>query len=131
MPRLWIVEDNDQNFELAEFLLAERGYEVARARDAAELRALLSTPAPDLVLLDMHLPGASGLELLAEMRARPSLARVPVVALTAHALRGDRERFLSQGCDGYLSKPIEIRTFVAEVDSFLQLAATRAAEGER
>lgn len=128
MPRLWIVEDNDQNFELAEFLLVERGYEIARARDAAELRALLATPTPDLVLLDMHLPGASGLELLAEMRARPSLARVPVVALTAHALRGDRERFLSQGCDGYLSKPIEIRTFVAEVDSFLRLAASRVAE---
>lgn len=124
-PRvLWVVEDNDQNFELAEFLLVERGHRVVRARDAEELRRLLALgAAPDLVLLDMHLPGASGLQLLAELRAHPAFARVPVVALTAHALRGDRERFLAEGCDGYLSKPIEIRSFVDDVERLLPGAA--------
>jgi two-component system cell cycle response regulator DivK len=118
--RIWVVEDNDQNFELAEFLLLERGHQVERASDAAELRRLVATsPAPALVLLDMHLPGASGLELLAELRRCAGFAQVPVIALTAHALRGDRERFLAGGCDGYLSKPIEIRTFVGDVERFL------------
>jgi CheY-like chemotaxis protein len=116
--RVWVVEDNDQNFELVDFLLEEAGYRVTRARDGGELVRLLPGDAPDLVLLDMHLPRGSGLDLVATLRAEPRFRRVPVVALTAHAMAGDRERFLAAGCDGYLSKPIDTARFLSEVAAF-------------
>lgn len=119
-PLIWVIEDNDQNFELVEFLLDEAGYRVRRARDAGELGDLLSTEAAALVLLDMNLPSGSGLDLLANLRASQPTHRVPVVALTAHAMRGDRERFLAAGCDGYISKPIESGPFLEAVAGFLR-----------
>lgn len=119
MRSIWVVEDNDANFELVDFLLGEAGHRVARARDDAELAHLLAGPAPDLVLLDMNLPGRSGLEVLATLRSNPALERVPVVALTAHAMRGDRERFLEAGCSGYIPKPIATATFLAAVEGYL------------
>ena len=117
MRRAWVVEDNDSNFELVEFLLAESGWEVDRAADAAQFSALLGGQPPDVVLLDMHLPDVPGLDLLRLLRSVPGFARVPVLAVTAHAMRGDRERFLASGCDGYLSKPIDTATFVAAVEA--------------
>lgn len=120
MRRIWVVEDNDQNFELVEFLLGEAGWSVTRARDGAELAGLLEQAPPALVLLDMHLPDSAGLDLLAQLRARPAFARTPVFALTAHAMRGDRERFLAAGCDGYLAKPIDAATFAREIESELE-----------
>jgi CheY-like chemotaxis protein len=114
-PLIWVIEDNDQNFELVDFLLGESGYAVRRARDADDLAPLLESPAPALVLLDMNLPSGSGLEVLARLRADERSRRVPVVALTAHAMRGDRERFLAAGCDGYVSKPIDSALLLAEV----------------
>ena len=116
MRRAWVVEDNDPNFELVEFLLAEAGWAVERARDAAEFSALLTREPHDLVLLDMNLPDAAGLELLADLRQRAALAEVPVLAITAHAMRGDRERFLAAGCDGSLSQPIDSATFVRTIE---------------
>jgi two-component system, cell cycle response regulator DivK len=115
MPRAWVVEDNDASFELVEFLLVEAGWQVERARTGSDLRSLLTTEPADVVLLDMHLPDASGLELLGELRADPRHGAVPVLALTAHAMRGDRERFLAAGCDGYLSKPIDTARFLDQV----------------
>ncbi len=115
MPRAWVVEDNDPNFDLVEYLLAEAGWGVERARDGAEFEKLLSGPAPDVVLLDMHLPDTSGLDLLGRLRDAAHLRGVRVLALTAHAMRGDRERFLAAGCDGYISKPIDTATFLAEL----------------
>jgi two-component system cell cycle response regulator DivK len=112
-----VVEDNDSNFELVEFLLSEAGWEVDRASDSAQFSALLGRDPPDVVLLDMHLPDVPGLDLLRLLRSVPGFARVPVLALTAHAMRGDRERFLAAGCDGYLSKPIDTATFVAAVEA--------------
>ena len=118
-PLIWVVEDNDQNFELVDYLLGEAGYAVARARDADELALLVTGELPALVLLDMNLPSGSGLEVLTRLRTEPRTLRVPVVALTAHAMRGDRERFLAAGCDGYISKPIESRQFLEAVAGFL------------
>ena len=118
-PLIWVIEDNDQNFELVDFLLGESGYRVQRARDADELTPLLDGEPPALVLLDMNLPSGSGLELLARLRADDRSRRAVVIALTAHAMRGDRERFLASGCDGYISKPIESRAFLAAVAAFL------------
>lgn len=115
-----VVEDNQQNLELVEFLLDEAGFTVRAARDADELRAALSGgEPPSLILMDIQLPGTDGLTLVDEIRHRDELAAVPVVALTAHAMRGDRERFLEAGCDGYISKPIDIATFVQEVEDAL------------
>jgi two-component system, cell cycle response regulator DivK len=118
-PLIWVIEDNDQNFELVDFLLGEAGYDVARARDSDELAPLLAGAPPRLVLLDMNLPSGSGLELLRHLRRDESSQRIPVVALTAHAMRGDRERFLAAGCDGYISKPIEADAFLAAVAAFV------------
>lgn len=122
--RIWVVEDNDQNFELVDFLLEEAGHQVTRARDGDELAPLLDGEPPDLILLDMNLPTSSGLELVAELRRHARFRRVPVVAVTAHAMHGDRERFLAAGCDGYVSKPIDAARLLAEV-------AVRLAGGTR
>jgi CheY-like chemotaxis protein len=123
---IWVIEDNDLNFELVEFLLAERGYRVERARDRSELPRLAAGPAPALVLLDMNLPSGSGLDLVNELRRIPGAATRPIIALTAHAMRGDRERFLAAGCDDYVSKPIDTGRFLAVVER----ALARPAEGE-
>ncbi len=119
-PLIWVIEDNDPNFELVDYLLGEAGYRVLRARDAGELGALLASAPAALVLLDMNLPSGSGLELLARLREDPRSRQTPVVALTAHAMRGDRERFLAAGCDGYISKPIESGPFLTVVAGFLR-----------
>jgi CheY-like chemotaxis protein len=115
-----VVEDNEQNMELATYLLEEAGYEVRGAATAEEMReALASGLRPDLVLMDMQLAGVDGLELVAELRRDSANAELPVVALTAHAMRGDRERFVAGGCDGYIAKPIDVKTFVRDVQGFI------------
>lgn len=115
-----VVEDNEQNMELVGFLLEEAGFRVLGARDALSARIEFRRGQPDLVLMDMHLPGRDGLSLVREFRLDPMGASTPIVALTAHAMRGDRERFLSGGCDGYLSKPIDPSTFVSSVAAYLE-----------
>lgn len=119
--RIWVVEDNDQNFDLIDYLLGEAGHQVLRLRDGDELRALLaaSPPPPDLVLLDVNLPEGSGLDLVPSLRGLEPERSLPIVVVTAHAMRGDRERFLAAGCTGYISKPIETARFVAEVEAHL------------
>ncbi len=114
-----VVEDNEQNLELVLYLLEEAGVPVAVARNAEEARAAWSRGRPRLVLLDMHLPGTDGMTLVRELRADARTADVPVVAVTAHAMRGDRERFLAGGCTGYIAKPIQPSTFVDEVRAYL------------
>lgn len=118
-----VVEDNEQNLELVEFLLEEAGMTVWAARDATEARARLADGQPDLVLMDMQLPGTDGLTLVEEIRRTPTTARLPILALTAHAMRGDRERFIAGGCDGYIAKPINVASFVTEVEAALKRPA--------
>jgi CheY-like chemotaxis protein len=113
-----IVEDNEQNMELASFLLEEAGLDVRKATTLQAARVELEGSEPDLVLMDMNVAGVDGLTFVAELRCDPR-HRFPIVALTAHAMRGDRERFLAGGCDGYISKPINTRTFVDEVSRYL------------
>ena len=115
-----IVEDNRQNLELVQFLLEEAGMRVRSAADARQARVELERDLPDLVLMDMQLPGTDGLELVAELRQDPRFRSLPIVALTAHALRGDRERFLAGGCDGYIAKPIDVGSFTDEVEAVLR-----------
>lgn len=120
-----VVEDNEQNLELVEFLLEEAGMRVWKARDAEEARARLQAGRPDLVLMDMQLPGTDGLSLVEEIRRSPGTATLAILALTAHAMRGDRERFIAGGCDGYIAKPINVASFVDEVRSALAAAQSR------
>jgi two-component system cell cycle response regulator DivK len=115
-----LVEDNEQNMELASFLLAEAGLAVRQATNAAEARAALQRSRPRVVLLDMNLAGCDGLDLVAEWRSDARLAGLRILALTAHAMRGDRERFLAAGCDGYIAKPIDVKTFAAEVRGYCE-----------
>ncbi len=114
-----VVEDNEQNLEMVEFLLEEAGARVVAAADAEAARRAFASEPFDLVLMDMNLPDADGLDRVAELRRNGRAAAVPVVALTALAMRGDRERFLSAGCQGYISKPIDVARFVGEVAGYL------------
>jgi two-component system cell cycle response regulator DivK len=114
-----VVEDNPQNLELVEFLLEDAGMTVVSATDAESLWTRLDEGLPDLVLMDMQLPGRDGLDLVAEIRSRFPQITAPVVALTAHAMRGDRERFLAGGCDGYIAKPIDAGGFADQVRQYL------------
>jgi two-component system cell cycle response regulator DivK len=121
--KILVVEDNEQNLELVLYILEQAGFEAIAARDPLTARIEFRTNAPDLVLMDMHLPGRDGLSLVKEFRLDPFGARVPIVALTAHAMRGDRERFLEGGCDGYIAKPIDAKTFVNEIKRVLDAKA--------
>ncbi len=118
-----VVEDNPQNLELVEFLLDEAGFRVVSARDAEAARLQFRRSVPDLVLMDMHLPGRDGLSLVREFRLDPTGGATPIIALTAHAMRGDKERFLAGGCTGYIAKPIDTKSFVDEVRSYLSPAS--------
>jgi two-component system cell cycle response regulator DivK len=120
LVRVLIVEDNEQNMELASFLLEDEGFEVHKATSLAEARELLRRVTPRLILLDMSLGNEDGLALVGELRIQGSAVRI--LALTAHAMRGDRQRFLDGGCDGYISKPINVKTFADEVRKHLEPA---------
>lgn len=120
-----VVEDNPQNLELVEFLLEDAGFSVRSARAAEAMRRELDRAVPDLVLMDIQLPGIDGLDLVCEIRLRDETSDVPVLALTAHAMRGDRERFLEAGFDGYIAKPIEVASFALEIGRYLASARDR------
>jgi CheY-like chemotaxis protein len=114
-----LVEDNEQNRYLVCFLLAQAGYEVRVAVDGPRGLAEAHLRPPDLILLDIQLPGLDGYEVARRLRAIPEIVRTPIVAVTSYALSGDRERALAAGCDGYVEKPIDPDTFVAQVESFI------------
>lgn len=104
--RILYVEDNFQNKRLVRKMLQARGFEVLEADDGLTGIELATKERPDLILMDISLPGIDGIEAAQRLKARPDTGPIPIVALTANAMRGDRERFLAAGCDDYLSKPI-------------------------
>ena len=110
-PLVAVVEDNADNRLLVQALLADR-YDVIEFADGAAALTGLPTRRPDIILLDFSLPGMDGEEVLRRLRADASLARIPVIVLTAHAMTGDRERFLAMGFDGYVTKPIVDETLL-------------------
>jgi two-component system cell cycle response regulator DivK len=107
-----VVEDNDKNRKLARDLLGFRGFRVAEATTATDALIAARAEPPDLVLMDVALPDMDGVEALRLLRSDPLTKGVPVVAVTAFAMNGDRERLLDAGFDGYVAKPIDARTFV-------------------
>jgi CheY-like chemotaxis protein len=118
-----VVEDNEANQLLVSAVLQREGYDVRLAGSAPEAREQIHEQRPDLILMDVQLPGQDGLSFTRELKANPSTASIPVVALTAHAMAGDRANALDTGCEGYISKPIDTRTFGASVRRYLHNGA--------
>ena len=123
MATVLVVEDNPANMTLATFLLKSAGYAVLSATDAEAGLALARTEQPDLVLMDIQLPGMDGLEACAILKKNAATRDIPVIALTALAMKGDEERIRAAGCDGYIAKPLAYREFLATVAARLQRTA--------
>jgi two-component system cell cycle response regulator DivK len=123
MPTVLVVEDNPANMTLATFLLKSAGYAVLSATDAEAGLALARTEQPDLVLMDIQLPGMDGLQACAILKKDTTTRDIPVIALTALAMKGDEERIRAAGCDGYIAKPLAYREFLATVAARLQKTA--------
>jgi two-component system cell cycle response regulator DivK len=123
-----LIEDNEQNRYLATFLLEKHGYRVVVAIDGPRAIELAQTFAPDLVLLDIQLPGMDGYAVARALRDIASFENVPIVAVTSYAMLGDREKALAAGCHGYIEKPINPDTFIAEIEGFSLPRAERSVE---
>ena len=120
MARILIVEDNLLNRLLVHDILELRGHEVVEAATVDEARLALSASRPDLLVLDVQIPGGGGEAVIREVRRRGDMDHLPIIAVTSLAMPGDRERLLSIGFQGYLSKPIDTRTFGAAIESYLK-----------
>jgi CheY-like chemotaxis protein len=123
--RILVVDDNQANLALAAALLEARGCAVLVAESAEEAQVLLRTEVPDLILMDIALPGMDGLTLTRLLKADARLKHVPVVALTAFAMEGDEVKALSAGCEAYITKPIDTRALPGQIEQILQRAAGR------
>jgi CheY-like chemotaxis protein len=126
--RILIIEDNLLNLELAADLLGAHGYIISSAQPAEEGLRLARELLPDMVLMDFSLPGMDGLAATKKLKTDPATCHLTVVGLTANAMKGDAEAALNAGCDGYLTKPIDTRTFVAAVTEFIEEATRRQPE---
>jgi two-component system, cell cycle response regulator DivK len=118
--QILVVEDNEKNMKLFRDVLLATGYRTLEATTGGEAVALAAEHSPDLVLMDIQLPDIDGVEALARLRADGRTASVPVLALTAQAMEGDRERFLAAGFDDYLSKPVNVADLVAAVKRYCE-----------
>lgn len=128
--RILMIEDNVQNSYLGCYLLGHRGHDVTVASDGPTGLELAVALQPDLILLDIQLPGMDGHEVARRLKAAPALRAVPVVAVTSYALPGDREKCLEAGAEGYIEKPIDPDTFVDQIEQFLPPALRSAIAGE-
>lgn len=114
-----IVEDNDLNLKLFRDLLEASGYQTLQSKDGMDGLRLVRDHRPDLVLMDIQLPEISGLEITRLIKADPEIRHIPVLAVTAFAMKGDEEKIRDGGCDGYIAKPISVASFLQTVQSFL------------
>jgi two-component system, cell cycle response regulator DivK len=117
--KILIVEDNDLNLKLFNDLLAAHGYETLQTRDGVEALALARRHHPDLILMDIQLPKVSGLDVTRWIKADENLRMIPVIAVTAFAMKGDREKMCEGGCEDYIAKPISVTSFLKTVERFL------------
>jgi CheY-like chemotaxis protein len=118
-PRILVVDDNEAGQLLVCSVLQPQEFLVDSAGSAVEVLERLKAHTPDLILMDVQLPGQDGLSLTRQLKADPATAAIPIVALTAHAMPGDREQALAAGCVGYISKPIDTRTLGDQIREFL------------
>ena len=119
MATILIVEDNVTNMKLSTFLLESADYTVLAATNAESGLTLARSQRPDLILMDIHLPGMDGLEATALLKADEATRGIPVIALTALAMKGDEQRILAAGCDGYIAKPLDYKEFLAMINTHL------------
>jgi two-component system cell cycle response regulator DivK len=123
MPKILLVEDNEMNRDMLSRRLERRGYEVIVAVDGEEGVARAKADAPDLVLMDLSLPGIDGWEATRQLKAADETRSIPVLALTAHAMAGDREKALEVGCDDFDTKPVDLPRLVGKIDALLGAAS--------
>jgi len=114
------VEDNIDNRTLVRRILIAEGYNLLEAADATQALDILKNTRPDLILMDINMPDMDGYSLTAKIKSTSGLESIPVIALTANVMRGDRERSLEAGCDGYIQKPIDIDTLSDQIERFLR-----------
>jgi two-component system cell cycle response regulator DivK len=117
--KILYVEDNIDNRVLVRRILMAEGYHVLEAQDAHEALQVVQRQRPDLILMDINMPEIDGYTLTARLKGMPGLSNVPIIALTANVMRGDRERSLEAGCDGYIQKPIDVDQLPAQIKRFL------------
>jgi CheY-like chemotaxis protein len=118
--KILLVEDNPVNRRLAIFLLRSQGYEVCEAETGPKAFEMVKHEHPDLIVMDIQLPGMDGLEITKKLREQSDTADIPVVAVTSYAMKGDREKALAAGCAGYVTKPIDKTIFLAEISRLLK-----------
>ncbi len=118
-PVVLVVEDNEDNRELVIKVLSHRGFEVVGVENGREALNRLEEVAPDVILMDINLPGMDGYEVTSRIRATTKFAAVPIIALTAHAMRGDEAKSLAAGCDAYIPKPINVRSLADQITAVI------------
>ena len=118
--RVLIVDDNAMNVDLMSYVLSADGVQVESALDANQAAARIAAQPPDLILMDIQLPGVDGLELTRRLKADPATRHIVILALTAYAMKGDEARMRAAGCDGYIAKPIDVATFAGQVRAWLE-----------
>jgi CheY-like chemotaxis protein len=119
MPKILLVEDNEMNRDMLSRRLERRGYEIVVAVDGAQGVAMANTENPDLILMDMSLPIMDGWEATKNIKANTTTQSIPIIALTAHAMSGDREQALKAGCDDYDTKPIDLPRLLTKIEVFI------------
>jgi two-component system cell cycle response regulator DivK len=113
------VEDSQDNRTLVRRVLQSEGFQVLEAEDASHAMLVLDDQRPDLILMDINLPEVDGYSLTTHLKLRPELKSIPIIALTANVMKGDRERSLEAGCDGYIQKPVNVDTLAEQIDSYI------------
>ncbi len=122
MKRILVIEDNETNMYLIDFILRKSEYEVIEARTGEEGVELAIKDKPDLVIMDIQLPGIDGLEATKRIRKTEVDGKIPIIALTSYAMTGDKEKALKAGCTGYIEKPINPETFIGEIEKFFKIS---------
>lgn len=120
MRRILVVEDNEKNMYLISFIIGKMGHQVIQARTGEEGVELAVNERPDLILMDIQLPGIDGLETTRRIRQSDRGSQIPIIAITSHAMTGDRERLIEAGCNGYIEKPINPETIMGDIAAYLK-----------
>ena len=121
MKRILLVEDNETNADMLSRRLARRGYHISLARDGEQGLHMARTDPPDLILMDMSLPVMTGWQAARELKEDPGTRPIPVIALTAHAMAGDRDKALEVGCDDYDTKPVDLERLLAKIEALAKV----------
>jgi len=119
VEKILIVEDNENNLYLMRFILEKNGYQVIIAKDGSTGIEMVNKEQPDAILMDIQLPDIDGMEATRRIRSFPDNSKVPIIAVTSYAMVGDKERALAAGCTGYIEKPINPETFIAQVEKYM------------